>query len=246
MNTSTRRHIWALVCLLLAMRAEDTPAETPANGSTSAADGTEWVRALVAGHEVVAVGTLEFDYKGLSPDFYEKSPRQIVGSLRVTRGYKGVSVGDTVRVQFTSDMLQVPGESISAGAKRDLLWEGIRRRRAANREALAALESSMRVGRVTQANYATEHARLLSEGEEIGRASAQLSTAKGVRPGGQDPSFFDLGGVLRPGAQYLIAANRPSGERKAVYFLSYLHGGVYWGEKRDHIAGLLEAIDSAR
>jgi hypothetical protein len=233
------------VALLLATRAAVILAEVPA-GSTPAAADFEWVRAWVAGHEIVVLGTLEFDYKGLAPDFYKKFPRQVVGSFLVARGYKGATAGDTIRVQFTSDMLQVPGESVSAGAKRDMLWAALDRRRAANDAALAALESANGAGRIDSSSYATERAKLLAEGEEIGRASGQLSTAQGVRTGGQVASFFDLGGVLRPGAQYLIAANRPVGERQEVYLLSYLHGSVHWGEKRDRIAGLLEAIDSGR
>jgi hypothetical protein len=253
MKTCTHgRTVISAMMMLAVASAITVRAELPANVSLPDRRAElEWAKRITSENDLVALGTISFDYTTLPKDFYKRRPSKVIAKFHVRRVYKGAQVGDTVSIRLLSDMLAVPGENITAGAKRDQVWADINRRVAESDKRLAVLDESFRGARISQTAYEIERQKMMDERSATLRESAQLSTVEGVRTGSvEGASFFERGGIIKSANEYLLIVDKAVDsnvtEAQPIYELSYVRTGAFWGQQRNHVVGLLEEIDSGR
>ena len=189
-------------------------------------------------YELIADGEFYALPKYSSDELVALRREDVQVGFRIDKIYKG-KAHDSITIQFTNDMLIVPGEEVSRYTKRQRILANLRTELEPNREQRDALKRSYQSGEIDERAYREERDRLVSLAAHLCRKEGlDLPNSHLVVTGRR--SFHDIGGAIRPGEKYLIAVNKASGSVDAYFLDEYsLKSTILWGELRNTVLSVL-------
>jgi hypothetical protein len=199
--------------------------------------------------DLVAVGRFSIDYdsKELRGAFFKRPPTTLVVRFKTTRVFKSAANAGSSEalIELSSDMIEVPGAGLSAGAMREQLWSDIAQRRSEIKRQRQELDDLVSDGRMTTQERASRKRDIDLASEQLAMESKGLSSVlQPIAVGAK--TFFDLGGVVKSDQDYLVALRRTNNRetamahRDTVYALpSWSGGSIYWSRQRDELIAAL-------
>lgn len=188
---------------------------------------------LLGYFELVADGEFYALPESTPEELRALKPEEVVVKFRIHTLYKGPAA-DSIDIRMHMDMLAFPGEGISRYAKRQQIIAKQDQDLEPVWQQYKALESSYKAGEIDESEFwaeAAKHMKFMREREE----------RDGLSGGRRDylvmdaMTFYDKGGVIRAGENYLIGVN-PFQKGAKVYLLTEFSGSsICWGEMREHI-----------
>ena len=205
--------------------------QTPVSGASDAQRIAAWMRT----QPYVVDGEFLIENLKLPADFYKKRQKLLV-EFKPNAVLKGAPVPAVMHVQVNSDLLAVPGENISAGAKRDHAWAEIDNRRAKNERDAKELEARRSQGQIADPEYSAARGEIEKESLARTKLSSALSTSPGVTRAVHGETIQDAGGMISRGVQYLITFDAPRNiDGENVYVLPATTSSVIWGSRREQV-----------
>lgn len=197
----------------------------------------EWARMsleyadLIAVGEFVSVCDAEFN-KPLLRNF-----RRVRAKFKLEEVFKGRhDIGDTVDVSVKADMLVYPGERVTRYEKR----REVRRKLNNRRDAVVEMLEGIGAARHTQAQgVATNRERdLQDELADINRTL--LSVPPSMLAVLDQPSFYEVGGMIEPNVKYVIALWL---EDDGSFQLAESYDrDIFWGEEAEQMAQAFRSL----
>ena len=180
---------------------------------------------LIAVGEFVSVCDAEFN-KPLLRNF-----RLVTAKFKVKELFKGRhDVGDTVDVAVVADMLVYPGERVTRHQKRSEIRRKLNDRRDTVMKLLEAIGAAQHAPRQDITNNGKRD--LQDELADINRRL--LSVPPSILAVLDQPSFYEVGGMIEPDVQYVVALWL---EDDGSYLLTESYDrDIFWGEEAEQMA----------
>lgn len=196
---------------------------------------------LMSDFELVADGEF-IELPESSPEELSSLVRKdVLVRFRIHKLYKG-SVQDSVYIELPNDMLVFPGEDISRNAKREVIISKQIEDLRPVLEKTLALDQSLEAGQISRQEYREQQDKLWAVVDERVAQDGAIDHLAWIPISGAD-SFYDYGGVIRPGERFLIGANGSLASEGAYALEEYSRSSrIHWGERREIILFALNEL----
>ena len=194
---------------------------------------------LLDGNELVADGEFFGFPQPTREELRANKAEQVRIHFQIHKLYKGPAAG-SIKIELTSDMLVFPGTKVSRYVTSALIQDRLRADLDPLHKQVDALKRSFEAKEIDRTKFDLEMNRLTAAmNRRIEKDAIQPGRMSFLSHGW---TFYDEGGVIRPGQRFLIGANRVQTGRE-VYGLGVTgdNSTVYWGETRDYVLSGFEA-----
>ncbi|MYA18415.1 MAG: hypothetical protein F4Z28_17425 [Gammaproteobacteria bacterium] len=194
----------------------------------------EWAKMSMENADLIALG----EFVSVCDDEFEKPPlrnfRLVTARFEIEELFKATNeshkVGTTVDVQIVGDMLIYPGEKITRYQKREEQREAISDRKDAIRKRLDDIENGRQL--LDSAGITDDEHELRAELADL--IDRSLNTPPNILAVLDQPSFYDVGGMIEPDVKYVIALWL---EDDGSYLLTESYDrDIFWGEEAEQMA----------
>ena len=193
----------------------------------------DFVSYLLRRYEFVADGQFDGLPEYSLEELKASRPAEVRIKFRINQLYKG-QAEDSIDIRLTDDMLAVPGETISRNAKRHQILEKRNRDLKSVRKQIDDMKRSFEAGEIAEHDYQAERRRLYDIIHNRVQADGGISAPHIFVFDGK--SFYDKGGAVGPGENYLIGVNASPEAADAYYIDEFLSkSSIFWGAMRDYI-----------
>lgn len=185
--------------------------------------------ALMMSFDIVVLGEFE-----PIPADLEKDPlkaRMVSVTFVVSHSYKGSEPGP-MEIELMSDMLVYPGEEVSRYVKRIDMRKSLGQSLRDTRAELEALKLSLASGAISNQQFETESSEKANEKDELLRQRNGLGSRRATSIDME--SYYDRGGVIRPGIPYLVGL-----DRHGILDELPINTNIYWGSMMEEILSVL-------
>lgn len=196
----------------------------------------QWARISMDHADLIALG----EFVSVCDTEFGKSPlrdfRLLTAKFRIEELYKGTSeTGTTVDIQVVGDMLVYPGETITRYQKRKEIRQDINDRKDTIRKRLDDINNRGVIESVQDNN---DEEKLRAELAVLVRRS--LDTPPRILAVLDQPSFYEVGGMIEPNVQYVIALWI---EDDGSYLLAESYDrNIFWGEEAEQMADAFRSL----
>ena len=196
---------------------------------------------LMSNFELVADGEF-IELPESSPEELSALVRKnVLVRFRIHKLYKGTVQG-SVYIELPNDMLVFPGEDTSRNAKREVIIDKQIEDLRPVLEKMLALDQSLEAGKISSQEYMEQQDKLWAVVDERVAQDGAVDHLAWIPTSGVD-SFYDYGGVIRPGERFLIAANGSSASEGEYALEEYSRSSrIHWGERREVILYALNEL----
>ena len=202
----------------------------------------EFVSYLFRHYEIVADGEF-YSF----PEYSEAELRLLKREdafikFRIHKWYKG-PVRESFDIRLANEMLVFPGEDISRFEKKHQILDKQDEDLELLLQEYSDLQASYEAGEADEAAYRARVREISKLMQERINRDGLADLARRYIGTDHSKTFFDLGGVIRPGERYLIAFDdNPEGSGVCVLDPFLKFGKLYWGELRAHVLRGFETL----
>ena len=228
--------LWAL-CLVVC-----GPAAGQEIGDPCPRSPVEIVSELFRRYEIVADGEF-YSF----PEYSETELRALkredaVIRFRIHKWYKGPAQ-DSFDVRLPNEMLVFPGENVSRFEKKHQVLDKQDEDVGLLLQEYDVLQASYEAGEIDEAAHRAREREISNLIRQRIDRDGLADLARIYVDTDHSKTFYDLGGVIRPGERYLIAFDdNPDGSGGSVLDPFYKFGRLYWGEMRAHVLRGFESL----